>query len=51
VEHQHQVIAALSRMYPSLRELEMGHHNNPHWERNGVLWKRKGVNSYIQVDM
>ncbi|KAJ7323023.1 hypothetical protein DFH08DRAFT_355290 [Mycena albidolilacea] len=51
VEHQHQVIAALSRMYPSLRELEMGHHNNPHWERNGALWKRKGVNSYIQVDM
>ncbi|KAJ7824551.1 hypothetical protein B0H14DRAFT_1301396 [Mycena olivaceomarginata] len=51
VEHQHQVIAALSRMYPSLRELEMGHHNNPHWERNGALWKRNGVNSYIQVDM
>ncbi|KAJ7819830.1 glycoside hydrolase [Mycena olivaceomarginata] len=48
VEHQHQVIAALSRMYPSLRELEMGHHNNPHWERNGALWKRKGVNSYIR---
>ncbi|KAJ7263423.1 hypothetical protein C8J57DRAFT_1333466 [Mycena rebaudengoi] len=48
--HQHQVVAALSRMYPSLRELEMGYHNNPHWERNGVLWKRKGVNSYIQVD-
>ncbi|KAJ7323031.1 hypothetical protein DFH08DRAFT_969661 [Mycena albidolilacea] len=51
VEQQHQVIAALSRMYPSLRELEMGHHNNPHWERNGALWKRKGVNSYIRVDM
>ncbi|KAF7336305.1 hypothetical protein MVEN_02178800 [Mycena venus] len=50
VGHQHQVIAALSRMYPSLRELEMGYHNNPHWERNGALWKRKGVNSYIQVD-
>ncbi|KAJ7820195.1 hypothetical protein B0H13DRAFT_2452148 [Mycena leptocephala] len=47
--HQHQVVAALSRMYPSLRELEMGYHNNPHWERNGTLWKRKGVNSYIQV--
>ncbi|KAF7336306.1 hypothetical protein MVEN_02178900 [Mycena venus] len=49
VEHQHQVVAALSRMYPSLRELEMGYHNNPHWVRNGALWKRKGVNSYIQV--
>ncbi|KAJ7190564.1 hypothetical protein GGX14DRAFT_604003 [Mycena pura] len=48
--HQHQVIAALSRMYPSLRELEMGYHNKPHWERNGALWKRKGVNSYIEVD-
>jgi hypothetical protein len=47
--HQHQVVAALSHMYPSLRELEMGYHNNPHWERNGTLWKRKGVNSYIQV--
>ncbi|KAJ7323948.1 hypothetical protein DFH08DRAFT_1028870 [Mycena albidolilacea] len=47
--HQHQVVAALSRMYPSLCELEMGYHNNPHWERNGALWKRKGVNSYIQV--
>ncbi|KAJ7190565.1 hypothetical protein GGX14DRAFT_604007 [Mycena pura] len=39
--HQHQVVATLSRMYPSLRELEMGYHNNPHWERNGALWKRK----------
>ncbi|KAJ7190566.1 hypothetical protein GGX14DRAFT_604008 [Mycena pura] len=39
--HQHQVIAALSCMYPSLRELETGYHNNPHWERNGALWKRK----------
>ncbi|KAJ6558846.1 hypothetical protein DFH09DRAFT_1162626 [Mycena vulgaris] len=49
VGHQHQVVAALNRMYPSLRELEMGYHSNPHWERNGALWKRKGVNSYIQV--
>ncbi|KAJ7820199.1 hypothetical protein B0H13DRAFT_2452160 [Mycena leptocephala] len=47
--HQHQVVATLSCMHPSLRELEMGYHNNPHWERNGTLWKRKGVNSYIQV--
>ncbi|KAJ7360763.1 hypothetical protein DFH08DRAFT_931112 [Mycena albidolilacea] len=49
--HQHRVVAALSRMYPSLRELEMGYHNNPHWERNGVLWKSKGVNLYIQNPM
>ncbi|KAJ6563037.1 hypothetical protein DFH09DRAFT_1159176 [Mycena vulgaris] len=49
VGHQHHVVAALSPMYPSLRVLEMGYHNNPHWERNGALWKRKGVNSYIQV--
>ncbi|KAJ7369060.1 hypothetical protein DFH08DRAFT_1071615 [Mycena albidolilacea] len=47
--HQHQIVAALSRMYPSLRELELGYHNNPHWERNGALWKRKGVSSYIQI--
>ncbi|KAJ6475540.1 hypothetical protein C8R45DRAFT_1010313 [Mycena sanguinolenta] len=47
--HQHQVIATLSRMYLSLRELKMGYHNNPHWERIGILWKRKDVNEYIQV--
>ncbi|KAJ6558765.1 hypothetical protein DFH09DRAFT_1162475 [Mycena vulgaris] len=51
VDHQHQVVAALNRMYPSLRELEMGYHINPHWERNVTLWKKKGVNSYIQVHM
>ncbi|KAJ6522959.1 hypothetical protein DFH09DRAFT_1047366 [Mycena vulgaris] len=49
VGHQRQVVAALNRLYPSLRELQMGNHNNPHWERNGALWKRKDVNSYIQV--
>ncbi|KAJ6502250.1 hypothetical protein C8R45DRAFT_975891 [Mycena sanguinolenta] len=47
--HQHQAIATLSRMYLSLREVKMGYHNNPHWERTGILWKRKGVNEYIQV--
>ncbi|KAJ7111333.1 hypothetical protein C8R44DRAFT_985495 [Mycena epipterygia] len=51
LEHQHQIVDALSRMYPSLREVELGSHNNPHWERKGALWKRMGVNEYLEVNL
>ncbi|KAJ6537230.1 hypothetical protein DFH09DRAFT_1400905 [Mycena vulgaris] len=37
-EQQHQTMAALSRLYPVLREVEMGHRLFT-WQRNRALWK------------
>ncbi|KAJ7110965.1 hypothetical protein C8R44DRAFT_799756 [Mycena epipterygia] len=48
VDKQHQIVAALSRLYPALREVEIGRKSNT-WERNGSLWKRRGEESYLQV--
>jgi hypothetical protein len=59
VEQQHQIIAAISRLYPTLRELRLGVELSPHgrslgdsniWERTGDRkWKRRGVDSCIKV--
>lgn len=48
LEDQRDVVAALSRLYPLLRETRLGYPAN-HWDRKGALWKRRGFDEYIEV--
>ncbi|KAJ6537231.1 hypothetical protein DFH09DRAFT_1178295 [Mycena vulgaris] len=48
-EQQHQTVAALSRLYPVLRKVEMGHWIIRTWQRNGALWKSGEEALYLQI--
>ncbi|KAJ6450167.1 hypothetical protein C8R45DRAFT_1043846 [Mycena sanguinolenta] len=45
---EHQIVAALSRLYPHFRELEIGYSRQP-WTREGAVWSKAGTDSYLQV--
>ncbi|KAJ7430938.1 hypothetical protein B0H11DRAFT_2210738 [Mycena galericulata] len=45
---QHQILARLRRLYPGIREVEMGGESD-RWERTGAVWKRCGAKEYMQV--
>ncbi|KAJ6541172.1 hypothetical protein DFH09DRAFT_1322754 [Mycena vulgaris] len=48
LEEQHWMVAALRQRYPALREMTLGHDIN-NWQKKGGLWKRWGIEAYIQV--
>ncbi|KAJ6450169.1 hypothetical protein C8R45DRAFT_120581 [Mycena sanguinolenta] len=45
---EHQIIAALSRLYPHFCELEIGYSREP-WTREGAVWSKAGTVSHLQV--
>ncbi|KAJ7167172.1 hypothetical protein C8R43DRAFT_984424 [Mycena crocata] len=45
---EHKAVASLASLYPRLREVRLGSTKN-HWDRNGVVWKRREAAEYIQV--
>ncbi|KAJ7430933.1 hypothetical protein B0H11DRAFT_2066508 [Mycena galericulata] len=48
LNEQHQMLARLRRLYPGIREVEMGGESD-RWERTGAVWKRCGAEEYMQV--